>query len=441
MQEIPLSVLVGALIALLFLSACFSGSETALMTLNRYRARHRAREGHRGSRLALRLLDRPDRLIGLILLGNNFVNVLASMLATLIALRLWDESALGLAAIVLTVLILIFSEVAPKTFAALHPEAVAMPASYIYTPLLRLLYPVVWGVNLLSNAVLYVFGIRPRRGSGDSLSAEELRSVVNEAGTLIPKTHQEMLVNVLDLEKVSVNDIMIPRSEIQGIDLDEEWDDVRYQITHASNSRLPVYRENIDQVIGFLFLRDLIGYDLRDLDRDDLLGFLRESYFVPEGTPLTRQLVNFQRHRRRIGLVVDEYGDILGLVTLEDILEEIVGEFTTDRIPASRDIHPQSDGSYICAGSTHLRDLARLFGWDIRTVTAKTLNGLILEHMELIPEPGTTFLVAGHPVEVLQTRENGIRSVRIHQRLERHDERTPGPADIPLQAREEGGDD
>jgi len=402
------------------------------MTLNRYRARHRAREGHRGSRLALRLLDRPDRLIGLILLGNNFVNVLASMLATLIALRIWDESALGLAAVVLTLLILIFSEVAPKTFAALHPEAVAMPAAYAYTPLLRLLYPLVWGVNLLSNAVLFVFGIRPRRGSGDSLSAEELRSVVNEAGTLIPKTHQEMLVNVLDLEKVTVNDIMVPRNEIQGIDLDEDWDDVRYQLTHASNSRLPVFRENIDEIQGFLFLRDLIGHDLRELDREQLLGFLREVYFVPEGTPLTRQLVNFQRHRRRIGLVVDEYGDILGLITLEDILEEIVGEFTTDRIPASRDIHPQSDGSYICAGSTHLRDLARLFGWRLSGVTSKTLNGLILEHMELIPEPGTTFLIDGHPVEVLQTRENGIRSVRIYQRLAHYDEHTPGPADIPL---------
>ena len=437
MNDLPLPALIGALAALLLLSACFSGSETALMTLNRYRLRHRARQGHRGSRLALRLLQRPDRLIGLILLGNNFVNVLASMLATLIALRVWDESALGLAAIVLTLLILIFSEVAPKTFAALHPEAVAMPAAYVYTPLLRLLYPLVWGVNLLSNTVLFLFGIRPRRGSGDSLSAEELRSVVNEAGTLIPKTHQEMLVNVLDLEKVTVDDIMVPRSEIQGVDLDEDWDDVRHQLANAANSRMPVYRENIDQVLGFLFLRDLIGRDLRDLDREQLEALLREPYFVPEGTPLTRQLVNFQRHRRRIGLVVDEYGDILGLVTLEDILEEIVGEFTTGRIPASRDIHPQADGSYICAGGTHLRDLGRLFGWRVHGVSAKTLNGLILEHMELIPEPGTTFIIDGHPVEVLQTRDNGIRSVRIYRRLEHAGERVPGPADIPLSARAE----
>ncbi|MDX1609083.1 MAG: HlyC/CorC family transporter [Halofilum sp. (in: g-proteobacteria)] len=437
MNEIPLSVLVGALIALLFLSACFSGSETALMTLNRYRARHRAHEGHRGSILALRLLDQTDRLIGLILLGNNFVNVLASMIATLIALRLWGDSSLGLAAIVLTVLILIFSEVAPKTFAALHPEAVAMPAAYIYTPMLRMLYPLVWCVNLLSNATLRVFGIRPRDASGDSLSTEELRSVVNEAGHLIPETHQEMLVNVLDLEKVTVNDIMVPRNEIQGIDLDEEWDDIRHQLAHASNSRLPVYHESIDQVAGFLHLRDLIGYDLRDLDRDALMGFLREPYFVPEGTPLTRQLVNFQRHRRRIGLVVDEYGDIEGLIMLEDILEEIVGEFTTDRLPASRDIHPQADGSYICAGGTHVRDLARVFGWSVKGVTSKTLNGLILEHMEMIPEPGTTFLVDAHPVEVIQSRDNGVRSARVYPRLPDADRRTPGVADIPLIARRE----
>jgi len=414
LDTIPLSVLVTGLVALLFLSACFSGSETALMTLNRYRARHRAREGHRGSRLALHLLDRPDGLIGLI------------------ALRIWDESALGLAAIILTLLILIFSEVAPKTFAALHPEAMAIPASYVYTPLLRVLYPLVWTVNLLSNAVLRLFGIRPRRGSRDSLSAEELRSVVDEAGSLIPKAHQEMLVNVLDLQKVTIDDIMIPRSEIVGVDLDEDWDDIRQQLTNSANSRLPVYRESIDNVSGFLFLRDLIGHDLRRMSREDLMQFLREPYFVPEGTSLTRQLVNFQRQRRRIGLVVDEYGDILGMITLEDILEEIVGEFTTDRGSAGREIRAQADGSYICAGGTHVRDLARLFEWQIDGVAAKTVNGLILEHMEMIPEPGTTFLIQGHPVEVVQTRENGIRSVRIYPRLADHDEREPGPTDISL---------
>ena len=441
MNGLPLSALVGALIGLILLSACFSGSETALMTVNRYRLRHRARQGHRGSRLALRLLERPDRLIGLILLGNNFVNVLASMLATLIAIDIWGESVLAFAAIVLTLVILIFAEVAPKTFAALHPEAVAMPAAFVYTPLLKFLYPFVWSVNMMANGTLRIFGIRPRGGSSDSLSPEELRSVVHEAGTLIPKTHQEMLVNILDLEKVTVDDIMVPRSEIQGIDLDEDWDQVADQLAHASNSRLPVYRESIDQVIGFLFLRDLIGTDLRSLQRERLETMVRDAYFVPEGTPLTRQLVNFQRHRRRIGLVVDEYGDILGLITLEDILEEIVGEFTTDRLPSSRDIHPQPDGSYICAGSTNLRDLNRLFGWRLATDGPKTLNGLILEYLEMIPEPGTTFLVAGHPVEIVQTRDNAVRSVRIQPRLAAASRRAPGVAELPVHvAREEDRD-
>ncbi|MFW5969938.1 MAG: HlyC/CorC family transporter, partial [Halofilum sp. (in: g-proteobacteria)] len=355
MNELPLSIQIGALIILLILSACFSGSETALMTVNRYRLRHQAREGHRGARLALRLLERTDRLIGLILLGNNFVNILASMLATIISIRLWGEGEgmLGFTAIGLTVIVLIFGETAPKTFAALHPERVAIPAAYVYTPMLRLLYPIVWMVNLLANAVLSVFGMRRENASGDRLSAEELRTVVNETGHMIPRNHQDMLVNILDLAKVSVDDIMVPRSEIQGIDLDEDWDVVADQLAHASNSRLPVYHESVDQVVGFVFLRDLIGRDLREMSFDEFRALLREPYFVPEGTALTRQLVNFQHHRRRIGLVVDEYGDILGLITLEDILEEIVGEFTTDRIPASRDIHPQADGSYICTGSTH----------------------------------------------------------------------------------------
>jgi len=432
LSELPLSTLVVALIALLILSGCFSGSETALMTVNRYRLRHQARQGYRGPRMALRLLDKPDRLIGLILLGNNFVNVLASMLATLIALQIWGESALTVAAILLTLLILIFSEVAPKTFAALHPEAVAIPAAYIYTPMLKALYPLVWVVNALANGTLRAVGLRPQGGSSDSLSSEELRTVVYEAGNLIPKNRQEMLVNILDLEKVTVDDIMVPRSEIQGVDLDGAWDDIVDLLTHAANSRLPVYNESIDSVNGFVFLRDLIGVDLRELDPESLQQRVRPPYFVPEGTSLTRQLVNFQHHRRRIGLVVDEYGDILGLVTLEDILEEIVGEFTTDRIPATRDIHPQSDGSYICTGGTHLRELHRLFGWRFDSNGPKTLNGLILEYMEMIPEPGTTFLIDDRPVEIVQTRENAIRSVRIHARIHDRGQRGPGVAEIPV---------
>jgi Mg2+/Co2+ transporter CorB len=429
-SELPIPLMAGLLFGLILLSACFSGSETALMAINRYRLRHRARQGHRPARMTLRLLDRPDRLIGLILLGNNFVNILASMLATLIALEIWGQTALGFTAIALTIVILIFAEVAPKTFAATRPEALAYPAAFVYTPLLKVLYPLVWLINLLANGVLRMLRLRTRTGAGDALSSEELRTAVNEAGSLIPEPHQEMLVNILDLEKVSVDDIMIPRSEIQGIDIEEPWEDVVVQLREASNSRLAVYRENIDDVVGFVFLRDLIGRDLRELGHRGLLGLTREPYFVPEGTSLTRQMLNFQRHRRRIGLVVDEYGDILGLVTLEDILEEIVGEFTTDRLPSSRDIHPQSDGTWIVAGSTNVRDLTRHFGWRLDTGGPKTLNGLILEYMEMIPEPGTTFLIADHPVEILQTRENAVRSVRIHPRVSARRQRGRGVAEI-----------
>lgn len=439
MSELPIPLMVGLLIGLLLLSACFSGSETALMAMNRYRLRHRARQGHRAAKLALRLLQQPDRLIGLILLGNNFVNVLASMLATLIALELWGQTALGFTAIGLTVLILIFAEVAPKTLAAIRPEVLAYPAAYAYTPLLKVLYPLVWLINLLANGVLHLLGLRARAGVGDALNSDELRSVVNEAGALIPEQHQEMLVNILDLEKITVEDIMIPRSEIQGIDLEQPWEDIAGQLRDASNSRLPVYRENIDDVVGFVFLRDLIGRDLRAMQHNELLGLTREPYFVPEGTSLTRQMLNFQRHRRRIGLVVDEYGDILGLVTLEDILEEIVGEFTTDRLPASRDIHHQADGTLVVAGSIPLRELGRHFGWQIDSGGPKTLNGLILEHLEMIPEPGTTFLIAGHPVEILQTRENAVRSVRIHPRVSGRSQRARGVAEIATIGRS-GGD-
>ena len=443
MDALPLSAQIALLAALLVLSGCFSGSETALMTVNRYRLRHRAHEGHRGARMALRLLKRTDRLIGLILLCNNFVNVVASMLATIVAIQLWGdgEHVLGMTAIGLTVLLLIFGETAPKTFAALYPERVALPAAYAYTPLLRLLYPLVWTVNLLANGVLRILGMPHQPGDSDRLSAEELRTVVNETGHMIPKRHQDMLVNILDLGKAEVDDIMVPRSEIHGIDLDAEWDDIAQQLSHSANSRLPVYYENIDQVVGFIFLRDLIGRDLRDLDHAAFRELLRDPYFVPEGTALTHQLVNFQRQRRRIGLVVDEYGDILGLVTLEDILEEIVGEFTTDRIPASRDIHPQPDGSYICAGGTHLRDLARVFGWRPPVEGPKTVNGLILEHMEMIPDPGTTFLIADHPVEVIQSRDNAIRSVRIHPRIDADERPGAGVAEIAMPSTDNDDED
>jgi len=415
LSEIPLGAFSGALCVLILLSAFFSGSETALMSLNRYRLRHLAKSGHRGAVRAARLLERPDRLIGLILLGNNFVNISASALATLITLRLYGEAGIAIATAVLTLVVLIFAEVAPKTLAARHPERIAFPAAFVYGPLLKVLYPLVWIANVLAHGVLRIFGQGSVRGPSDSLEAEEFRTLVNETGVLIPKGHQRMLVNILDLEKITVNDIMVPRNEIVGIDLDDDWDEIIAQISTSAHGRIPVFRDDIGNVVGILHLRRLVDAALHgELQPQNLEQHIREPYFIPEGTSLTRQLLNFQQHKERIGLVVDEYGDIQGLAALEDILEEIVGEFTTVRVTTSRDIHPQDDGTYIVDGGTQVRELNRAFTWSLPTTGPRTLNGLILEHLEIIPESGTTFLLQNHPVEILQTKDNAVKSVRIH---------------------------
>lgn len=410
-------MLIGALVVLLVLSAFFSGSETGLMTLNRYRLRHLAKAGHRGATRAAKLLERPDRLIGLILLGNNFVNILASALTTIIALRLGGEGALAIATGVLTLVVLIFAEVAPKTLAAMHPERVAFPAAYVYQPLLRVLYPVVWVVNAIANRLLRLLRLSTVESGSLSLSSEELRTVVNEAGAMIPQRHQRMLLSILDLEKVTVEDIMVPRNEVVGIDIEDDWDAIEELLVTSQYTKLPVYRNDIDDVIGFLYLRNVLHLlTQEEFGRNDLLEILREPYFIPEGTPLNKQLINFQRQRRRIGLVVDEYGEIKGLVTLEDILEEIVGEFTTDPAAISKDIHPQEDGSYLIDGGSYVRELNRLLKWDLPTAGPKTLNGLILEHMEAIPEPGTSMLLSGYQVEIVQTKDNAVKTVRIRPR-------------------------
>lgn len=427
MDEIPLSVLFGALAVLIVLSAFFSGSETGLMTLNRYRLRHLARDGHRGAQRALRLLERPDRLIGLILLGNNFVNILASSLSTIIALRLLGEAGIAIAAGLLTLVILIFAEVAPKTLAALAPERIAFPAAFVYGPLLKLLYPLVWVVNMVANALLRLIGIRPEEGANDSLSREELRTVVLEAGAMIPKQHKSMLLNLLSLEEIAVEDIMIPRNEIVGVDLTDDIETIENLLTNTHYARLPVYEESIDHVVGILHMRNVLPLLRRgELTHDNLRKVVREPYFVPEGTPLTRQLLNFQREQRRTGLVVDEYGDILGMITLEDILEEIVGEFTTDPSALGRGVVRTEDGAFLVDGTASIRDLNRRLKLALPTDGPNTLNGLIVEHMETIPEPGTSLLLAGHPVEIVQIKDNVVRTAKIYPKLERRQPETAG---------------
>ena len=422
MDDIPLSALFGALLLLLFLSAFFSGSETALMTLNRYRLRHLARDGHAGARRAEKLLAKPDRLIGLILLGNNFVNILASSLVTVIAIRLGGNGAIPVAAGLLTLVVLIFSEVAPKTLAALHPEKLAFPAAWIYKPLLKLLFPLVWVVNLLANSILRLLGIYPEDDMRGTLSREELRTVVNEAGSMIPQQHQQMLLSLLDLEKVKVEDIMVPRTEIDGIDITDPISVILEQLEQLPYTRVLVFEGSIDHVLGFLHSRRILqaSLDSDGLTHEELRALIKEPYFIPKGTSLYDQLHNFQVQRRRAGLVVDEYGDVLGLVTMADLLEEIVGEFATDPADSLADITPQDDGSYLVDGSANLRELVRSLHWELPTDGPNTLNGLIVEHLRNLPEPGTSVMINGYPIDILQTQDNMVKTARIRP-LERRD--------------------
>ncbi len=412
-DDVPLSALFGVLLLLLVLSAFFSGSETALMSLNRYQLRHKAREGHRGARLAEKLLERPDRLIGLILLGNNLVNFSAASLVALIALRVGGEPAVAIGTLLLTLIVLIFSEAAPKTLAALHPERLAYPAALIYYPALKLTYPIVWLVNMMSNAVLYLAGVRASDNELQALTREELRTIVFEAGSRISSRYRQMLLSILDLEKVSVDDVMTPHNEIIGINLDSSPEEIESIIAESEHTRLPVFRDNIDNVLGILHLRRLANLASFDFQSQDLKDLLTEPYYVPEGTPLSTQLVQFQRRRERIALIVDEYGDIQGIVTLEDILEEIVGEFTTDPADAIEDVKRDPAGGFLVDASAYIRELNRSQGWDLPTDGPKTLNGLIVEMLETIPEPGVCLKIGDYPIEIIDTDDNRIRSVRL----------------------------
>jgi Mg2+/Co2+ transporter CorB len=413
MNDASLTALVISLIVLILLSAFFSASETAMMRINRYRLRHQVKSGRRGARRVQALLKRPDRLIGIILLGNNFVNILASSITTIIALHYLGEAWIAAAAGVLTLVILVFAEVAPKTLAAGNPEKIAYPGSLVLTPLLWLFYPAVWVINFIANGLLRLTGLRLDE-SDMHLSSEELRVVVNEAGPMIPKRHQKMLINILDLEKVSVEDIMIPRNEIIGIDIDDDMADIMALLTRGQYSHLPIYHDDVNNVVGILDTLQVLPLLAKDaLDREALINSADQPYFVPEGTPLNTQLLKFQREKRRIALIVDEYGEVEGLVSLEDILEEIVGEFSSDYNLVISDIHPQEDGSYLVDGGANVRELNRTMHWHLPVDGPKTLNGLILESLEDIPDGATSTRIAGYIVEIVQSSESAIKVARI----------------------------
>ena len=415
MNETSLTALFITLAGLILLSAFFSSSETGMMSLNRYRLKHMAQTGHKGAKRVHRLLQRTDQLIGIILIGNNFVNIFASAIATVIAIRIWGDAGIAIATVLLTIVILIFAEVTPKTLAALFPEKIAFPASYVLAPLLKILYPVVWAVNLFTGGILKLLRVSPEDIANDHLSREELRTLVNEAGALIPAKHKDMLVSILDLEKVTVTDIMVPRNEVVGIDLDDDLDSILRLLRNSQHTRLPVFKGDINDIQGILHLRNttkLLQKD--DLNKDMILQLCTEPYFVPESTPLNTQLINFQKGRRRFGVVVDEYGEVLGLATLEDILEEIVGEFTTDYASTSPDIIPQNNGTYIIDGTASLRVINKSLSWKLPIDGPKTLNGLITETLENIPDSNVCLRVGGHRVEVLQIKDNVVKAVIVH---------------------------
>lgn len=414
MNELSTASLFITLAILVLLSAFFSGSETALMTLNRYRVKSLADKGHKGAKLSLKLLSRPDRLLGLILLGNNIVNIFAATLATVIALRLYGEIGIAIAPLVLAFVILVFAEVTPKTLAALKPEKLAFPAAFVYTLIATPLYPFVWLVNIFSNTLLRFIGIHPDKEIKHELSADELRAVVIEAEHFMPQAHSDMLLRILDLEQVSVEDIMVPRNEVTGIDLNDDWKDIVHQITHSQRTRVPVFHDSIDNTAGILHLRKVLNLFSRDeLNMKTLKSLISTAYFIPAGTSLTRQLLNFQNNRRRSGLVVDEYGSIQGLVTLEDILEEIVGQFTTDSPTRNLGIHEIESNKYLIDGNTHIREINRALDWSLPADGPKTLNGLILEHMEIIPQNGTSLMIDGYAIEITRTTNNAVQTAKI----------------------------
>ena len=388
-----------------------------MLALNRYRLRHLKKSGVKGAVKASNLLDRTDQLISVILIGNNFVNILASSIATVIAIRLWGDAGIAIATAILTIVILIFAEITPKTIAAYHPEKIAFPAAHILTPLLKLMYPIVWIVNQLTGALLKVLGIKTNDNSSNHLSREELRTVVNEAGALIPSRHREMLVGILDLEKVTVNDIMVPRNEIVGIDIDDNLDEILQQIKSSQHTRLPVYKGDINSVIGILHLRNISRVLLNsDPNKAQLLQACREPYFIPESTPLNTQLLQFQKEKRRIGIVVDEYGEVQGIATMEDILEEIVGEFTTDySSTSSSDITALEDGSYLIDGSITIRNLNKSLKWSLPTSGPKTLNGLITEYLETIPETPVCISMDDYQIEIRQIKDNMIKTAQLRR--------------------------
>ncbi|CDH33722.1 HlyC/CorC family transporter [Xenorhabdus bovienii] len=416
MENVSTSTLIIVLVIMVIISAYFSASETSMMTINRYRLRHLAKQGSRPARRVESLLRRPDRLISLILIGNNLINILASSLATIVGMRLYQDAGVAIATGILTFVILVFAEVMPKTIAALYPEKVAFPSSFLLRPLEKIMLPLVWAFNKISLLLMRCLGIKTFDIRSDAVSKDELRTIVNESNTNLSRRNQDMLISILDLEKVTVGDIMVPRNEIVGIDINDDWKSVMRQLTHSPHGRIVLYRDSLDDAIGMLRVREAyrLMMEKKAFTKRNLIKAADKIYFIPVSIPLNTQLVNFQRNKQKAGLIVDEYGDIQGLVTVEDILEEIVGDFTTSMSPTlAEEVMPQSDGTVLVDGTANIRELNKVFGWALPADGPRTMNGMILEELGEIPELNAQVQINKYNFEILSVHGNVIKQVRV----------------------------
>ncbi|MBT0728045.1 HlyC/CorC family transporter [Rosenbergiella australiborealis] len=416
MDSVSTTSLIIILVVMVLVSAWFAGSETGMMTLNRYKLRHHAKQGNRAAKRVEKLLKRPDLLISLVLIGNNLVNILASSLATIVGMRLYGNAGVAIATGILTFVVLIFAEVLPKTIAALYPEKVAYPSSLLLGPIQTIMLPIVWLLNTITRFLMRLVGIKTETSMSSALSKEELRTIVYESRNLMSRRNQDMLLSVLDLEKVTVDDIMIPRNEIVGINVNDDWKTLSRQLTHSPHGRLVLYRDTLEDCVGMLRVREAwrIMNDKREFTKENLLRAADEIYFIPEGTALNQQLVKFQRNKKKTGLVIDEYGDIKGLVTIEDILEEIVGDFTTSMSPSlAEEVMPQDDGSVLIEGSANVREINKAFSWDLPEDGARTINGMLLEFLEEIPEKSRKVKLGQYAIEILDVQDNMVKQVRV----------------------------
>ncbi|MTC61555.1 DUF21 domain-containing protein [Providencia rustigianii] len=416
MDDVSTGTLIIILIVLIFLSAYFSASETSMMTLNRYRLKHLAKQGNRSAMRVEKLLRHPDKLLSLVLIGNNLINIIASALATIIGMRLYGNTGVAIATGILTFVILLFAEVMPKTLAALYPERIAFPSSLILNPLQKIMMPIVLGFNAISASFLRCCGIRPSTIRSDAVNKEELRTIVNESKNKLSRRNQDMLISILDLDKVTVGDIMLPRNEIVGIDVNDDWKSIVRQLTHSPHGRIVLYRDSLDDSIGILRVREAyrLMMEKREFNKQNLIKAADNIYFIPDSTPLNIQLVNFQHKKEKLGIIVDEYGEIQGLITVEDILEEIVGDFTTSMSPSlAEEVIPQSDGSVLVDGTTNIRDLNKAFDWNLPVDGPRTVNGMVLEVLGDIPQPKEQIAIGSYLIEVLVMNDNTIKQVKI----------------------------